>query len=88
VPDAQLRFELTAPSGTVWEFGPADSPQRVSGPAADFCLLVTRRRHPDDLSLTATGDVAEHWLTIAQAYRGPAGPGRAPGQFRDRAAAA
>ncbi|MFC4146084.1 TIGR03084 family metal-binding protein [Micromonospora mangrovi] len=80
-PDAQLRFELTAPSGARWTFGPADSDQVVSGSAADFCLLVTRRRHVDDLDLSATGEVARHWLTIAQAYRGPAGEGRAPGQF-------
>lgn len=81
VPDTTLRFELTAPSGKVWEFGPPDGDQRVSGPAEDFCLLVTRRRHRADLALTADGAVADHWLDIAQAYRGPAGPGRRPGQF-------
>jgi hypothetical protein len=53
----------------------------ISGPAQDFCLLVTRRRHPDDLTLSATGPHASHWLSIAQAYRGPAGPGRKPGEF-------
>ncbi|MEV6304176.1 TIGR03084 family metal-binding protein [Actinoplanes sp. NPDC051861] len=81
VPDAEFRFELTAPSGTVWAFGPEDSPQRVTGPAADFCLLVTRRRHRDDLALRATGEIADAWLGIAQAYRGPAGEGRRAGQF-------
>jgi uncharacterized protein (TIGR03084 family) len=85
VPDIEFRFELTAPSGAVWEFGPADSTQKISGPAVDFCLLVTRRRHRDDLALTATGAQADHWLDIAQAYRGPAGPGRAPGQFAQAA---
>jgi len=82
-PDIALRFEITAPSGAVWQFGPSDAEQVVTGPAADFCLLVTRRRHRDDLSVTAVGAEAEHWLDIAQAYRGPAGPGRAPGQFAD-----
>jgi uncharacterized protein (TIGR03084 family) len=81
VPDVALRFELTAPSGTVWTFGPDDSTQVVRGPAADFCLLVVRRRHRDDLALVADGTVADDWLNIAQAYRGPAGPGRRPGQF-------
>lgn len=81
-PDAQFRFEITAPSGARWDFGPADSPHRVEGPAVDLCLLATRRRHRDDLALRATGEVAERWLDIAQAYRGPAGPGRQPGQFR------
>ncbi|MEU4777019.1 TIGR03084 family metal-binding protein [Micromonospora sp. NPDC023633] len=82
-PDVALRFEITAPSGAVWQFGPSDSEQVVTGPAADFCLLVTRRRHRDDLSVKAVGAEAERWLNIAQAYRGPAGPGRAPGQFAD-----
>jgi len=80
-PDVQFRFELTAPSGTLWAFGPEDAEQRISGPGADFCLLVTRRRHRDDLALTATGEIADHWMDIAQAYRGPAGEGRRPGQF-------
>ena len=41
-PDEQFRFELTAPSGALWEFDPADAAQRITGPAVDFCLLVTR----------------------------------------------
>jgi enediyne biosynthesis protein E11 len=87
VPDVEFRFEITGPGGSRWEFGPADSEQRITGPAVDFCLLVTRRRNPADLAVTATGAVAQDWLKIAQAYRGPAGPGRAAGQFSaDRAA--
>jgi enediyne biosynthesis protein E11 len=81
VPDVEFGFALTAPSGTTWSFGPPDAAQRISGPAVDFCLLVTRRRHRDDLALRAQGPDAEHWLDIAQAYRGPAGEGRRPGQF-------
>jgi uncharacterized protein (TIGR03084 family) len=80
-PDVEFRYELTAPSGERWEFGPPDAPQRITGPALDFCLLVVRRRHRDDLALTATGPDADNWLSIAQAYRGPAGEGRQPGQF-------
>lgn len=80
-PAEEFRFELTAPSGIPWNFGPADAEQKVSGPAADFCLLVTRRRHRDDLALTATGDQADHWLDIAQAYPGPAGEGRRPARL-------
>lgn len=81
VPDIALRFEVTAPTGELWTFGPEDSPERVTGPALDLCLLATRRRHRDDLALTATGAEADRWLDIAQAYRGPAGPGRRAGQF-------
>lgn len=80
-PNEQFRFEITAPSGRLHEYGPADADQRVIGPAEDFCLLVTRRRHRDDLNLVAIGAEADHWLDIAQAYRGPAGEGRRPGQF-------
>ena len=86
-PDTQFRFELTAPSGTVWEFGPADSDQRVTGPAVDFCLLVTRRRHRADVAVVASGNLADGWLDIAQAYRGSPGAGRSPGQFSGRVAA-
>ncbi|WP_248965399.1 TIGR03084 family metal-binding protein [Sphaerisporangium perillae] len=80
-PATEFRFELTAPSGELWAFGPEDAEQRIAGPAVDFCLLATRRRHRDDLAVTATGAEADHWLDIAQCYRGPAGAGRTPGQF-------
>ncbi|MEV4555546.1 TIGR03084 family metal-binding protein [Kitasatospora sp. NPDC049285] len=80
-PEVEFRFELTGPSGVEWNFGPEDAAQRITGSAADFCLLVTRRRHRADLDVTAVGPDADHWLDIAQAYRGPAGPGRRPGQF-------
>lgn len=80
-PDVRFGFELVAPSGAVWRFGPDDARQRITGSAVDFCLLVTRRRHRADLDVTAVGADADAWLDIAQAYRGPAGPGRAPGQF-------
>ncbi|MEV0694870.1 TIGR03084 family metal-binding protein [Streptomyces sp. NPDC050388] len=85
-PPAQpFRFELTSPSGELWTFGPEDATDKVTGPAHDFCLLVTRRRHRDDLALTAIGTDANQWLDIAQAYRGPYGEGRQPGQFADSA---
>jgi uncharacterized protein (TIGR03084 family) len=73
-----FRIELAGPDDDVWEFGPADAPNRVAGPVLDFCLLVTQRRHPADLALQATGDEAAEWLTIAQAFAGPPGAGREP----------
>ncbi|GEP37415.1 hypothetical protein NPS01_10780 [Nocardioides psychrotolerans] len=76
-PAEEFRLELTAPSGAVWAWGPEDAAQTVHGPAYDFCLLVTQRIHRDDIALTTTGDAAAHWLTIAQAFAGPAGEGRA-----------
>jgi enediyne biosynthesis protein E11 len=80
-PDAEFRYEITAPSGIQWEFGPADAENQVKGPAVDFCMLVTRRRNRADLAVQATGPEADKWLDIAQAYRGSPGPGREPGQF-------
>ncbi|RKN42752.1 TIGR03084 family metal-binding protein [Micromonospora endolithica] len=78
VPAAPMRVELTAPQGDTWAYGPADATDRVTGPALDFCLLVTQRRHRDDLALVATGPVADAWLDVAQAFAGPPGAGRAP----------
>jgi uncharacterized protein (TIGR03084 family) len=81
-PEAEVRVELGAPDGSLWTFGPEDAPERVAGPAADFCLLVTRRRHRDDLALTAEGPGAGRWLDIAQAFAGPPGGDPASGTAR------
>lgn len=78
VPEVPVRVELTGPDGDRWEWGPVGAADRVVGPAVDLCLVATRRRHPDDTALVATGAVAAEWLTIAQAYAGPPGAGRAP----------
>ncbi|MDQ7906910.1 maleylpyruvate isomerase family mycothiol-dependent enzyme [Phytohabitans sp. ZYX-F-186] len=67
---------------SIWEFGPSDATDRVVGPALDFCLLVTQRRHRADLALVATGPVADEWLDIAQAFAGPPGAGREPSGAR------
>jgi uncharacterized protein (TIGR03084 family) len=86
-PDSPVRVELVAPPAAgsgigsgpeVWVYGPADSANVVSGPALDFCLLVTQRRHRADLALVATGPIAQEWLDVAQAFAGPAGAGREP----------
>jgi uncharacterized protein (TIGR03084 family) len=68
--------ELHAPDGATWSWGPSDAAQRVTGSAEDFCMLVTQRRPHAELDVTAVGDDAERWLTIAQAFAGPPGPGR------------
>jgi uncharacterized protein (TIGR03084 family) len=77
-PAEEPRVELTAPSGELWAWGPENAAQRVTGPAYDFCLLVTQRVNRADTALVAVGDDAEHWLGIAQAFAGPSGPGREP----------
>ncbi|QBS42201.1 TIGR03084 family metal-binding protein [Nocardia sp. CS682] len=80
-PTEEFRVELTAPDGSSWSWGPEDAAQRVTGSALDFCLLVTQRRHPDDLAIEAVGADAAEWLTLAQAFAGPTGTGRTAGQF-------
>ena len=80
-PDVPVLVTLTAPSGVIWTWGPADATDQVIGPALDFCLLVTQRRHHDDLDLDVEGPAALQWMEIAQAFAGPPGPGRRPGQF-------
>jgi uncharacterized protein (TIGR03084 family) len=84
MPAEPVRVELVAPSGGLWTWGPAGADDRVTGPAIDFCLLVTQRRHRADTAVQAAGPAASQWLTIAQAFAGPPGPGRAPGQFAGR----
>lgn len=79
-PAEEFRVELVAPDGAVWAWGPEDAPQRVTGPAEDFCLLVTQRVHRDDTALRTTGADADRWLDIAQAFAGPPGAGRGPGR--------
>jgi uncharacterized protein (TIGR03084 family) len=81
VPTEPIRVEVTSPSGELWTWGPSDAANVVRGTALDLALVVTQRRHRDDTSLTAEGPVADEWLSIAQAFAGPPGPGRKPGQF-------
>ena len=75
-PDEEPRVALTAPSGDVWTWGPEDAAESVTGPAYDFCLLVTQRVHRADTALVATGPGADRWLDIAQCFAGPTGEGR------------
>ncbi len=81
VPQTPVRVELELPGGGIWTAGPDDAADLVRGSALDFCLVVTQRRHPADVGLTVRGPVAEEWMGIAQAFAGPPGAGRRPGQF-------
>ena len=70
VPAGEIRVELKSPTGETWAWGPDDAPDSVRGPAEDFCLVVTQRRHPHDTSLEVEGDLARDWLVHAQAFAG------------------
>jgi uncharacterized protein (TIGR03084 family) len=80
-PAAPVRVELDLPSAALFTVGPEDAADQVTGQALDFCLVVTQRRHLADTQLGVAGPVAERWMAIAQAFAGPPGSGRAPGQF-------
>ncbi len=71
-----VRVELEAPTGGIWEWGESRATNSVTGPALDFCLVVTRRRHRSATRLVTVGDAASEWMEIAQAFAGPPGPDR------------
>lgn len=70
-PEAPVRVELVAPSGERWTFGSDEATDSVVGPAVDFCLVVTQRRHVGDTDLVVTGEAARDWMLRAQAFAGP-----------------
>lgn len=73
-PEGDVAVVLAAPSGDTWTWGD-DNDNRVTGPAEDFCLVVTQRRHVEDTALEITGERARDWLVRAQAFAGPATDG-------------
>jgi uncharacterized protein (TIGR03084 family) len=77
-PPTDVRVELTAPSGDRWVWGPDDATDRITGPAEDFCLVVTQRRNVADTDLDVTGDSAADWMGKAQAFAGGPSTGPAP----------
>jgi uncharacterized protein (TIGR03084 family) len=85
LPSEEVQVILTGPNGDEWRWNePTDGTAAANvlrGPALDFCLVVTQRRHRDDTRLVAHGPLAQEWLSIAQSFAGPPGEGRAAGAF-------
>ena len=76
-PGDPVRVEAAPPDGgPPWVWGPEDAADRVTGPAVDLALVFTQRRHRADTAVVVEGPTAEAWMAIAQAFAGPAGPGR------------
>lgn len=83
VPPGRIDLILTSPAGDPWSFeagspGAGEPVATVSGSVLDFCLVVTHRRNLADTTLEVSGEVARDWMSVAQAFAGPPGPGRPP----------
>jgi uncharacterized protein (TIGR03084 family) len=69
-PAAGVAVVLGGPSGETWTWGDPTADDVVAGPAEDFCLVVTQRRHLDDVGLRVRGTAAADWMAKAQAFAG------------------
>jgi uncharacterized protein (TIGR03084 family) len=69
-PDADVGVVVDAPTGGVWSWGDPAAENLVAGSAEDFCLVVTQRRHLDDVGLRVSGPAAAEWMAKAQAFAG------------------
>jgi len=68
---------LTAPSGAVWRWNEGGA-ECVAGPAVDFALVVTQRRHVDDTDIMTRGEGARRWMELAQCFAGEPSEGPPP----------
>lgn len=70
VPEAAPYIRLTAPSGAVWEWGEAQTDNKVEGSAIGFAQTVAQTRNVADTDVAATGDAARRWMETAQCFAG------------------
>ncbi len=70
LPDDDVRVELVGPGGDEWVWGTSTT-DVVRGDALDFCLVVTKRRRPEETALVVVGPHAREWIAIAQTYAAP-----------------
>lgn len=71
-PAGEVHVALRAPAGDEWTWGDPAAADRITGPALDFCLVVTQRRAAGATDLRAEGAAASSWLEVAQAFAGGA----------------
>ena len=67
-PLSELRLELVSPSGHTWGYGDSNASQSITGSAAHWCRVATRRMDAADSDLIAQGPLAQAVLTVARAY--------------------
>jgi uncharacterized protein (TIGR03084 family) len=70
-PGPPPRVEVTLGDGEVCAYGDPASPDRITGRALDFVLVVAQRRHVSETALSVTGPVAAGWMEQAQIFAGP-----------------
>ena len=63
-----VALDLRAPDGSRWSFGRPGSVDIISGPAGEWCRVVTRRCRAEDTSLRAPTPLASLALQVARAY--------------------
>jgi uncharacterized protein (TIGR03084 family) len=63
-----VRCELTGPDGERWEYGDAEAPSVISGPAGEFCRVGARRLAPEETTLVAEGPDAAAALRVLRNY--------------------
>jgi uncharacterized protein (TIGR03084 family) len=71
VPTTVPRVRLEAPDGETWEWNAECATDSVSGDAVAFCRVVTQTRNVADTKLAVDGEIAKHWMSIAQCFAGP-----------------
>ena len=76
VPKSKPYIQLIAPSGKKWEWNEDVTNNSIIGLASDFCHVVTQNRNIVDTNLEVKGEVAKHWMSIAQCFAG--GPEEPP----------
>lgn len=80
VPDPAPYVCLTGPSGAVWEWNTQQGDNCVIGDAVEFACVTAQTRNISDTGLQVTGEVARHWMQIAQCFAGPPEDPPAKGQ--------
>ncbi len=71
VPPMLPHVRLTAPGGETWEWNAGCESDSVAGDAVAFCTVVTQTRNIADTNLAVEGEIAKHWMSIAQCFAGP-----------------
>jgi uncharacterized protein (TIGR03084 family) len=69
-PETAPHVRLVAPSGEIWEWNEPSEAGSVRGDAFEFCQVVAQTRNVADTSLEVEGEIATHWMSIAQCFAG------------------